>query len=95
MKLKPLTPEDAERTKWHIEAYGMCWRLDAGMVTAEQIRNEVERCPAEHRDYFRDWLNRYRQSFKERRAWINQRGAGTSTGSSRCGKYSATVNDWR
>lgn len=25
MKLQPLTPEDAEKTKWHLEAYGWCW----------------------------------------------------------------------
>ena len=79
MKLQPLTPEDAERTRWHFEAYGWCWRLDAGMATAEQIRNEVEKCPEEYRAYFRDWLNRYRQSFRERRLRLSQRAAGTRT----------------
>ncbi len=84
MKLAPLTPEDVARTHWHIKGYGLCQQLADGMVTQEQIRKEVELCPVEHQEYFRHWLNHYRQQFKAARA-CQRGGAGTQSGSKSTG----------
>lgn len=81
MKLAPLTQEDVARTHWHINGYGLCRRLADGLVTPEQIREEIAQCPDQYREEFRYWLNLYRMKFKEQRKCRKGSGVVTSTGS--------------
>jgi len=74
VRLRPLTADEAERARWHVEAYGWCQRLADGVVSEEQVRQAVAECPEMFRDGFRQWLNHYRRQFKTRREWLKKSG---------------------
>lgn len=79
MKMLPLTAEESERARWHLRSYGFCRELHDGLITEEQIREEIAKCPEQYREEFRAGLNLYRRRFKEYREWRKKNGVGTST----------------